>query len=165
VPARDRRPGPAGDPLAQIRFQLARNPDSWTRNNAAFALLAIAGAGNHSEELAEACRAACMDPDPGVRAQSASALGLVQDPQSVPVLITLLSDEANLVALASAAALSGIGRTQLTEKGRIARALADSLDEVRPDRRGHFMGALIVLSGKNLGEDAAAWKEWAYRLP
>lgn len=152
-------------PVAEIGFRLLRDPDPWTRNNAAFALLALARAGSTSVELVETARAALADTEPGVRAQCASALGVVADEGALEVLAGLLQDEANLVALAAAAALARIGREHPPQKGTAARALANALDEVRSDRRHHVLGALRWLADADFGTDAQPWREWAYKLP
>jgi HEAT repeat protein len=152
-------------PVAEIRHRLLRDPESWTRNNAAFALLALARAGSTSVDLVEGCRAALVDPEPGVRAQCASALGVLSDAGSITELAELLHDDSNLVALAAAAALARIGREHPPQKGTTARALANALDEVSSDRRQHLLGALRWLADTDYGADVQPWREWAYKLP
>jgi HEAT repeat protein len=152
-------------PVAEIRQRLLNDPDAWTRNNAAFALLALARAGSTSVDLVEGCRAALIDTEPGVRAQCASALGVLSDEGSIPQLAELLHDEANLAGLAAAAALARIGREHPPQKGTTARALANALDEVSSERRHHILGALRWLADTDLGADTQAWREWAYKLP
>jgi len=152
-------------PLGGIKAHLLGAEDAWTRNNAAFAMLAIARAGNHSPELAEACRLGLADAEAGVRAQCASALGVVADVVAVPALAELLYDRANLVALAASVSLASIGRTLPEQRGATARALSASLDRVPDDRRAPIVGALRWLSGLDLGDDAKAWVEWAHKLP
>lgn len=152
-------------PLGGILERLRSDPEAWTRNNAAFALLGIARAGSSTSELAPGCRAALSDAEPGVRAQCASTLGVLADADSVAHLAELLHDDANLVALAAATSLARIGREHAEQKGTVARALASALDQVRADRRGHILGALRWLAGVDLGEDARPWLEWAHKLP
>jgi HEAT repeat protein len=152
-------------PLAGIRNLLLRGDEVWTRNNAAFALLCLAQSGSRDVDLVEACRDGCLDSEAGVRAQCASALGVAEDPGAVSILIGLLHDESNLVALGAAAALAKIGRADPPSKGAIARGLSGALDQVRTDRRRHLLGALRILSGQDLGEDTEPWVEWARRLP
>lgn len=151
-------------PLAGIRLQLG-GPDDWTRNNAAFALLCLARAGNHSGELAEICRGALTDSEPGVRAQCASALGALADPLAIEALAQLLHDEANLVALASAASLASIGRAHVEQKGLVGRVLAQSIDRVPAPRQPHVLGALRWLADFDLGKDSGPWLSWAMKLP
>jgi HEAT repeat protein len=152
-------------PLGGILQRLREDPDAWTRNNAAFALLGLARAGNDAPELVIGCIAGLADSEPGVRAQCASSLGALAAPSAVPSLSELLHDPVNLVALAAAASLARIGREHAEQKGRVARALAGALDQVRADRRLHLLGALRHLAGDNLGEDAGPWLEWAHKLP
>lgn len=152
-------------PIAGIEDRLRNDKDPWTRNNAAFACLALARAGNESPALAAACRAGLADPEPGVRAQCASALGVMADRDSAAVLGDMLMDRENLVALACAAALAHIGREHAELKGTAARSLAGALESVPADRRAHLLGALRLLSDANLGEDARPWLEWAVKLP
>jgi HEAT repeat protein len=155
----------ADTPLAAVRKCLAEALEPWTRNNAAFVLLAVARAGNSSPELVEACRAGLGDSEPGVRAQCASALGAAGDPSAVVSLIPLLEDGANLAALAAAVSLARLGRMHLEQKGSVGRALAALLERAPPDRRAQLLGALRWLSELNLGEDAGPWLEWAHKLP
>ncbi len=152
-------------PLAEIRFRLLQDPDPWTRNNAAFALLRIASRDGRGELLAETCRAGLLDSEPGVRAQCASALGILSDEQATDALADLVYDEANLVALAAVSALARIGREHAQLKGRVARSLVEALDRVRADRRNHLLGALVWMSDQNLGVETDPWREWAQRLP
>jgi len=152
-------------PMAPIRYHLLNDGDAWTRSNAAFALLGIANAGNGTSELAESCRAGLADADAGVRAQCASALGAAADPTAVAGLGELLLDDASLVSLASALALARIGREHAEQKGTTARALVGALDQVPSERRASLLGALRWLSDSNLGDETAAWREWAYKLP
>ncbi len=152
-------------PVGEIRHRLLNDGDTWTRSNAAFALLGIASAGSRSSELAEGCRAALGDSDAGVRAQCASALGAMADPAAVEALGGLLLDQANLVALAASLALARIGREHAEQKGAAARALANALERVAPDRRGQVLGALRWLRDADLGMDSRPWREWALKLP
>jgi HEAT repeat protein len=152
-------------PVAEIGALVVNAPDAWTRNNAAFALLALARAGNTTAELATACRVGVADAEPGVRAQCASALGVCADPNSVPALRALLSDDQDLVALAGTLALARIGREHLVQKGAAARALAEALEAAEGDRREHVLRALRWLAQSDLGEEAAPWLAWAAKLP
>lgn len=152
-------------PLSEIRRLLAVAPEAWTRNNAAFVLLALASAGLRSSELAEASSGALGDAEPGVRAQCASTLGILAAPGAVEPLGRLLADPANLVSLAALAALAQIGRVRVEQKGQVARILAAELERAPPDRRDPVLGALRWVSQRDLGEDSRAWLEWATKLP
>lgn len=154
-------------PLGGILQRLRDDPDAWTRINAAFALNAIALAGNDSGELVDGCRAALLDSEPGVRAQCADSLGALADAGSVKELAPLLIDESNVVALAAANSLAHIGRQHAEQRGTVGRALAGVLDheQVGADRRMHLLGALRRLAQDNFGENAGPWLEWAHKLP
>jgi HEAT repeat protein len=152
-------------PVTVIEDRLRNDTDPWTRNNAAFALLSLARAGSKAPQLAGACRAGLADSEPGVRAQCASALGVLADRESVAVLGDMLMDRENLVALACAASLARIGRQHPDLKGTAGRSLAGALGKVQPDRRAHLLGALRWLSDMYLGEDEGPWLEWAHKLP
>ena len=152
-------------PLAEISDLLVNHPDAWTRNNAAFAAQRIVAAGGGTDELIVACRDALIDEEPGVRAQAASILGMLKDPDSLAALGDILYDEVSLASAASATALSRIGRENPERKGEIARLLVDALDEVEPKRRGHLLRELSLLAGRNLGEESTLWREWAYNMP
>lgn len=157
--------GQADTPLGDIRKRLEQDPNSWTRINAAFALLCIAGAGNRSLELAESCRLGCADSEAGVRAQCASALGVVVDEGGVSALSRLLHDESNLAALAAVASLARIGKTYPQLKGTVARTLALALEDAEAERREHILGSLTWVSDQNLGTEPGPWLEWAQKLP
>ncbi|MSR62771.1 MAG: HEAT repeat domain-containing protein [Planctomycetes bacterium] len=152
-------------PLGPLHSLLVNAPEPWTRNNAAFTLLALARAGCRTSEMAQTCRAGLGDSEAGVRAQCASALGAMADPEAAPQLAALLMDGQNLVALAAAMALANLGREHPEMKGTAARALSGALDGVQADRRQHFLGALRLLADENMGDDARPWREWAYKLP
>lgn len=157
--------GLAETPTAQISHMMVRDPDPWTRNNAAFALQRVAAAGGRTPEVAESARAGLADEEPGVRAQCASVLGILEDEAAVEQLGHLIYDDVNLVAAAAITSLARIGRFQLQSKGQVARYLADALERVGSQRREQVLRGLVLLSDKNLGGDSEDWKEWAYRLP
>jgi HEAT repeat protein len=152
-------------PCAQLIYLLRHDPDPWTRSNAAYALSRVATVGGRDEDLASACRSALVDEEPFVRVQAASILGIIRDRDSVESLGDLLHDEESLVAQAAATSLVRIGREHLERKGKIARLLVDELDRLDVPTRRHVMRELIVLSDRNLGDDAEPWREWAYRMP
>ena len=152
-------------PLAQLLHIMLRDSDPWTRNNAAFALQCITSTGGRSMDLAAAALSGLADSEPGVRAQCASILGILEEPEAVEPLANLVYDDVSLVSAAAVTALARIGRFQQQKKGQAARALADALDELEDGRRTQVLRGLMALSDQNLGEDATVWREWAYRLP
>ncbi|HED67058.1 MAG TPA: HEAT repeat domain-containing protein [Planctomycetes bacterium] len=152
-------------PLSEILFLLDRSPEPWTRNNAAYTIQRVLSAGGGDPQVAVTARTGLFDDEPGVRAQCASILGLLADPKAVQDLGGLLTDDANLVAGAAAAALARIGEEHLETKGEVARLLVDALDRVDSKRRPSLLLELSRLAGRNLGDQASQWREWAYRMP
>ena len=152
-------------PLSQITYLLRTHSDGWTRNNAAYALQRIVTAGRREEGIAAVCREALIDKEPGVRAQSASVLGILVDTESLQPLGDLLYDDENLVAFASATSLSRIGREHDASKGPAARALVEAMTRVKPSKQPHFRRELTRLSGTDYEDDLEAWRKWAYNMP
>ena len=147
---------------------LVNHPDPWTRNNAAFALQCIVAARPSDQadpELASDCRDALIDEEPGVRAQCASVLGILRDPEAIQPLSDLLYDDVNLVSAAAATSLSHIGRHEMKSKGEAARELVESLDRLDQKRREVVLRELTLLSERNYGDKTEDWMEWAARLP
>jgi len=152
-------------PLAIPASLLRSHPDAWTRNNAAFAIQGVIAAGGESAEAIEACRAALIDAEPGVRAQAASVLGIVVDTASFEGLADLVHDSVPLASAAGTAALGHIGAAVPALKGRTARRFVQALTHLEGPRRTRVLIELTLLNGINLGEDASDWSEWANRLP
>jgi HEAT repeat protein len=75
------------------------------RSNSAEALARIGGA----KELANLEPLLTRDEDPGVRAMTATALGLIHDPVVVPLLMAALADESTMVRARAAESLGDIG--------------------------------------------------------
>ena len=96
---------------------------------------------------------------------SALIVGLVEDSSSLTALTDLLYDSTPLVAHAAAKGLLLVGKADPKVKGQVARALVSALEQSRRSDRTILLRSLIELSAQNLGEDPAAWKEWAQRLP
>jgi len=165
-------------PLAPITIPMIDSVDAAVRSNAAFALTAIVKASIDRErsgdapleigpvELArEACIRALGDSDLGVRTQSAAVLGLIGGKEAIPFLGDRLDDEVALVGQAASMALVRLGRDNPELKGRVARLLADRLDLVRPSRRDTVLYGLVLLAGRQMGDSAEIWQDWARRLP
>ncbi len=151
-------------PLAQICYQFSRNPDAFTRNNAAFALQRILIAGGDDPCVQTSAREALLDPESAVRSKAALILYLVKDTESITSLGDLLYDDEIVVAAASATALAGLGADE-SYTGATARLMVASLEKVRPSHRVRILHELKRLHGSDLGEDSKPWRDWAYRLP
>lgn len=111
--------------IAPLREALS-DPEGIVRSNSAEALARIGGV----EELATLQRVLKEDPDPGVRALTANALGQMHDAAVVPLLVAALGDASALVRARAAEALGETGM----EGGRAALeevAASDPDDGVR----------------------------------
>ena len=135
------------------------------RINAAYALQRLVTVGDEDSCAAESARLALADSEPGVVAQCAAVLGLLEDAESLQALTDLLYADAPLVARAAAAAVSSIGMAHDELKGEAARALANAYDRVGRTARTRVKKELIRMRGYDLGDDAEEWVDWAYRLP
>lgn len=150
-------------PLAQVCFLLGSHSDGYTRTNAAYCLQRITEAGGRDDCVAEECRFALADTEPGVRAQCAAILGRLADRSDADGLVELLEDEEPLVVAAAATALTEIALRFPESKGAIARTLVDSVERIDRTLRGTVFRQLQRLSDEELGGDLAAWRDWAYR--
>jgi len=168
----------ADTPIAPIAGVLIDSEDAASRSNAAFALTAVAKAGNDALKAGgegldaaqielgrEAAIRGLSDADLGVRAQCAASLGILGNKDSVAFLGDRLDDEVDFVGQAASIALVRLGRDQPELKGRVARLLAGRLDLVRPTRRSTLLYALVLLSERQMGDSSEVWQDWARRLP
>lgn len=155
---------------AQIAYVLRTHPEGWTRSNAAYALQRIAANARAqqlevSSEVVESCRLALIDPEPGVRAQAATTLGVLAEASAVAALADLLFDEESLVCVAAARALRAIGQEQLEQKGACARALVQGWERARAERKRALRLELMHLAQTDYGDSVDEWKRWAFRMP
>ena len=152
-------------PMAHITALLGSGLDRGTRNNAAYAIQCLVSVGARDPLLADACRTALIDEEPGVRGQAASILGMLHDAESISYLGDLLQDEFPFPVRAAMTSLVRIGRQHAEQKGRVARLLVDAMDRVTPSLRANMLVELTLLAERNLGNDSQPWREWAYRMP
>lgn len=152
-------------PLARICFILTTSGDPYTRNNAAFAMAAIIAAGGDDACALPSCRQALIDDEPGVRAQAATILGMLNDLDSIQTLGDLLYDGTPLVAHASAAALSAIGRESIEQKGKVARLMVDAAVRRSQELSDRILAEVRRMTDNDYADDLKLWTEWAYRLP
>jgi HEAT repeat protein len=157
--------GLAETPLAPITEDLLGNPEPWTRNNAAFAVHRIVAAGGRVEGLDRILVSALSDPEPGVRAQAASTLGILAEPGAIEPAAALLADPVTLVSRAAAATLGAIARAHPESAGACARGLAGALATAPESARPGLIEELALMRGGSLGDDPLAWRDWASRLP
>ena len=151
-------------PVAQICHLLNYHLDPFTRSNAAFCLQRLTSAGVRDDCIRDSCRDALLDQEPGVRAQAATILGVLEDSESNSDIALLLNDEENLVVSAAAHSLVMLGRADPHVKGDSARALVNALDDVPKRMRTRLFFELSLLAELNYGDDEDAWKDWAFRL-
>lgn len=152
-------------PVGQITYLLRRHESSAVRSNAAFALHCLALAGLRDDEITRSCKDGLVDPEAGVRAQSAAVLGIVADVYAIDALAPLLGDDTPLVVSSAAAALGRIGRDHLEEKGNVARLMVAALERAKKAERAPLIHELTRLRDADLGDETEPWKEWAFRLP
>lgn len=165
-------------PMEPIARALNDSDSVVVRSNAAFAITAIAKAARSQRDRGgedlqagqallarEACLLGLNDGDLGVRTQCAAALGLIGDSKSIAFLGDRLDDEVALVGQAASVSLARLGMDHPELKGRVARLLADRLDRVRPSRREALLYGLVLLAGRQMGDNSEVWQDWARRLP
>lgn len=158
-------------PIAPLVHLLQSAREGWTRSNAVFALKRIVEAGGVLEEgaredLRESLKLALLDREDAVRVQAAATLQSMAVRADLPALVDALYDPAALVVVASAMAVRRVGEEEDGARGEAARALFDAWQE-REERnvRTVVKGELARLAGRNFGDDAEQWREWAYGLP
>ena len=151
-------------PLAQICHLLRRDPDNYTRNNAAYAMQRILLSGGEDPCVVLSARDALLDSESAVRAKAALILYLVRDTDSITALGDLLYDEDGVVAAAAATSLARLGADEVY-MGTVARLMVAALDRVHPTSRNFVLNELRRLHKVDLGEDSEPWRDWAYRLP
>ncbi|MFT5285632.1 MAG: HEAT repeat protein [Planctomycetota bacterium] len=151
-------------PLAQICHLLRRDPDNYTRNNAAYAMQRILLSGGADPCTVQSARDALLDSESAVRAKAALILYLVRDTDSITALGDLLYDEEGVVAAAASTSLARLGADKIYT-GSVARLMVAALDRVHPTHRNFVLNELRRLHKKDLGEESEPWRDWAYRLP
>ena len=149
------------EPLADV---LRTDADDVARTNAAFALFRLVRADVRHDTLAPALRLALLDEEPAVRAQAASALGVLTDGDSIDSLGTLLDDEVFVYA-AAVTALTQIARDDNTQRGSVARSLVEAWIDADGDRKDRLRRDLTQFAGKDLGKREEDWERWAYGIP
>ena len=139
-------------PIDSILENMIHHPSPGVRSACAFALKRITAAGVRHEKLLTTLHTALQDSDPGVRLQTAAALGSLQETQSVSFLIPMLDDPMPLIATAAAYSLGRIGDRQAID------SLIRALESPSPRIREASQKALTKITGKNHGPNAWDWK-------
>lgn len=153
-------------PLDRIGELLGLSPDPIVRAMAAYAAR-HAGQENtaSAERLIDAARIGLVDEDAFVRSQCILLLAEIQHTDSIGDITDRLRDDVPLVSASAVRGLLIIGMEDEHYYGEVARSLTDTLRDVEGEDRRRILRALIELSERNLGTDAAAWREWSQRLP
>lgn len=158
--------GRADTPLDRVCELLRNSTSEEERNNAALCLLTLVKAGASGDCVVQAARTGLIDPSPGVQSQCILLLAQLKDIDSFQPIADGLHSETNLVASASARALSYLGHEITAEKGRCARALVEAWAKADEPRKSAFLRNMIALEPpRNYGDKEADWLEWALRLP
>ena len=174
-------------PKPQDAVELAIDEYDADRRYQGTALLAnapFAGEGPYLELFRDAAR----DEDAGVRQVGVRALGIHGEPEDVPLIIGLLTDDEWLVRMESARALQRlhneaavvplIERTTVENEqqaavraeavhalgqyraNRVLQVLVRALDDPSLAVNHNALNSLEVLTGQNLGYEPAVWLAW-----
>ena len=158
--------GDASIPTARIIEFLATSSHNALRTNAAWTLAELAQKGAPLDGVLPVARRALADEAASVRSQAVVILAAKLDGESIPALAGVIRDERNLPALAAIRGLAYMGSKDIKLKGKAARALVNSMDQVRPEIRSQLLANLVQLSNLNYGPKATdEWKSWANNIP
>lgn len=96
-----------------------------------------------------------LEKDPAAQAEMAHALGRLRSPKAGAPLLVTLAEGSPAAKRKAAWALGQLGSPHA------CAALLDALERAGEDKelRAEAAGALAILTGKSLGEDAAKWRE------
>jgi HEAT repeat protein len=103
------------------------------------------------------------DPNVQVRATSVDALSLVGTDETIPMLLDRFRDDPSPIVQERAACdLAQSGMYTHSQRLTAAASLVKWLDDPQlpAQQRAWTLQALSDISGKNLGNDSAAWKSW-----
>lgn len=142
----------AATPIGPVLEALAHSPNPQARNQAAFLVVRICRQIPRDPDLVTTLRKALRDPEPGVRAQAAAALGKLRDSDSTDALVQLLTDAKPLIASAAAFALGEIADPKARDP------LVVAMESSSPRVRDAAHRALIAIFGKDQGSRSWDWK-------
>lgn len=113
-------------------------------------------AGFDTASAASICKGALEDPDERVRMAACSAWGRRGGPEAVELLAHRYQADSELdVRLRAIRELGTLGDTQAIP------VLARALEDADPAVQYRAVAALKKVSGRDLGNDVNAWREWA----
>lgn len=142
-------------PVRPLTDLLETDADAGVRSSLAYALSLILRPGRDRGATAVLIKATA-DPDPGVRAHAALALGMARSRFAVPTLTSRgLLDEDPLVRYNTAVALGHIGDVRA-----VAPLIEQLKDPQEPPRQAASV-ALTQLTGQSYGDSHRLWHLWA----
>ena len=113
-------------------------------------------------EAREAILAATNDEDPLVRSEACRALGRVGQSEDATILARVMT--LDIAGECRVAAIESLGELKSKDR-RITEYLVSGMQHDDPAIRVASLGALREITGKDLGVDAAAWKQYVETLP
>lgn len=102
-------------------------------------------------------------PDIGTRAGAVNGLALLATDETIPMMLDRFrNDPSPVVQERAACALAESGMYNHSQRMQAAHALINWLDDplISAQQRTWIAQALTDISGRNLGADSAAWREW-----
>jgi HEAT repeat protein len=137
--------------------------DPGQRTWALWILGALANRGVDSSHGASVIESYLTDPNVQVRATSVDALSLVGTDETIPALLDRFrNDPSPVVQERAACDLAQSGMYAQSQRITAAASLVRWLDDpqLSAQQRAWTLQALSDISGKNLGNDSAAWQSW-----
>ena len=113
-------------------------------------------------EAREAILAATNDEDPLVRSEACRALGRVGQSEDATILARVMT--LDVAGECRVAAIESLGELKSKDR-RITEYLVTGMQHDDPAIRVAALGALREITGKDLGVDALAWKQYVETLP
>lgn len=144
----------------------------WLRKNLAnskyrgWALWMLGAIGNldvNPDQAAKLISSYLNDPDPQTRDGAVNGLAILGSDETIPILLDHFRNDASPVVQESAArGLAVSGMYTHEQRLRAAGTMIDWLDDARttPAQKVWVLHALRDISGKNVGSDSAAWRQW-----
>jgi HEAT repeats len=139
-------------------------------NQRVWALWMLGALGNRGVEpvrTAKILESYLAEPDINVRASAVNGLSLLATDETVPMLLDRFrNDSSPVVQERAACGLAESGMFTRDQRMTAAASIVGWLDDpqLTPQERVWSFQALHDISGKNLGTDSAAWRNW-YETP
>lgn len=149
--------------------QLERKATSGPQSQRVWALWEVGLLGSRgieSERIDEMLVSQLQDPNPEVRHWAVEGLAYVGKDEAIEPLLKVLHDDASpLVRERAACGLAESGMFSKEQRRSAVPKLLDYTDDASLDAQTHEWAfhALRDISGQNLPDDAAAWRDWYSR--